>query len=219
MNITNTISLDFGRETLPIRVFAKQGDVNSRIVEITPLNLGLPMTIPAGTTARLQATKPDSTQVVNDCTISDGKIYAELTAQIQAVAGIVVAEIGLYNGDTLLSSQIFYVNVKESAYNEDVVLSSNEFKSLVEAFNAVDNINALLVVGGVGEKLCPLGSGVNNGVKSVNLVGAECDFKLLGDTACCIFKSECLEVVGQLDLEGGEVHCIIVAGKSEGVVG
>ena len=142
MNITNTISLDFGRETLPIRVFAKQGDVNSRIVEIMPLNLGLPMTIPAGTTARLQATKPDSTQVVNDCTISDGKIYAELTAQVQSVAGIVVAEIGLYNGDTLLSSQIFYVNVKESAYNEDIVLSSNEFKSLVEAFNAVDNINA-----------------------------------------------------------------------------
>lgn len=142
MNILATIPLDFGRETIPVRIFAKRGDQDSRLVEIEPLNLGQPMTIPEGAVARLQATKPDGTQVVNDCTIEDGKIMAELTAQVLAVAGIVVAEIGIYQGGSLLSSQIFYVNCKDTAYSEGKVTSSDEFKSLVDAFIAVDHINA-----------------------------------------------------------------------------
>ena len=142
MNITASITLDFGRDTFPVRVFGKRGDQDSRYVEIIPLNLGQPLTIGAGTTARLQATKPDGTQIINDATIADGKIYAELTAQMLAVAGVVIAEIGLYQGGSLLSSQIFMVNVKETAYDEGVVTSSNEFKTLVEALDAVDNINA-----------------------------------------------------------------------------
>ena len=142
MNIVASISLDFGRETFPARIFAKRGDQGSRYVEITPLNMGQPLTIPAGSTARIQATKPDGTQVINDGTITDGKIYAELTAQMLAVAGFVVAEIALYQGGSRLSSQLFLINVKDTAYNEDVVTSSDEFQSLISALNAVENINA-----------------------------------------------------------------------------
>jgi len=142
MNIVASISLDFGQETFPARIFAKRGDQDSRYVEITPLNMGQPLTIPAGSTARIQATKPDGTQVINDATITDGKIYAELTAQMLAVAGFVVAEIALYQGGSRLSSQLFLVNVKDTAYSEEVVTSSNEFKTLIDALDAVDNINA-----------------------------------------------------------------------------
>ena len=142
MNITASITLDFGRDTFPVRVFAKQGDQESRFVEVIPLKLGQPLSIPAGTVARLGATKPDNTQILNDCTITDGKIYAELTEQMLSVSGTVIAEIGLYQGVTLLSSQTFLVNVRETAYDEDVIMSSDEFKSLVDAFHAVDNLNA-----------------------------------------------------------------------------
>ena len=76
MNITASITLDFGRDTFPVRVFAKQGDQESRFVEVIPLKLGQPLSIPAETVARLGATKPDNTQILNDCTITDGKIYA-----------------------------------------------------------------------------------------------------------------------------------------------
>ena len=142
MNITTSIYLDFGRGTLPITVFAKRGDVDSRTVEITPLDLGQPYTLEAGMTARIQATKPDMTQIVNDCTISDGKIYADLTAQMLAVSGMLVAEIALYKNASLLSSQVFYVDVKEQAYHEDTVISSDEFKSLCAALAAVENVDA-----------------------------------------------------------------------------
>ncbi|MBR5182421.1 MAG: BppU family phage baseplate upper protein [Erysipelotrichaceae bacterium] len=142
MNITTSIYLDFGRSTIPITVYAKRGDVDSRTVEITPLHLGQPYTLEAGVTARIQATKPDTTQVVNDCVIQDGKIYADLTAQMLAAAGMMIAEIALYKNAVLLSSQIFYVDVKETAYDENVVTSSDEFKSLLAAFTAVDNLDA-----------------------------------------------------------------------------
>lgn len=142
MQIVSKIYLDFGRSTLPITVFAKQGDQESRFVEITPLNLGQPYTLEEGTTARLQVTKADSTQVINDAEITDGKIYAELTAQALAAEGVAVAEIALYKNSSLLTSQSFYIDVKATAYNLDKVLSSDEYKSLIAAFNAADNLNA-----------------------------------------------------------------------------
>lgn len=142
MQIISKIYLDFGRSTLPITVFAKQYDQESRFVEIAPLNLGQPYELEDGVTARLQVTKADSTQVINDATITDGKIYAELTAQALAAEGVAVAEIALYKNASLLTSQSFYIEVKSSAYNLDKVKSSDEYKSLIEAFNAADNLNA-----------------------------------------------------------------------------
>ena len=141
MNIISTIRLDFAQDTPPVFVFAKQGDQESRFVEIVPLNGGLPYTLEAGIDAKIGATKPDGTTVLNNCTISDGKIYAPLTAQTLAAFGIVKAEIGLFQNDSLLSSQVFYVNVRQSAYDPNVPLSSNEFAALVEAFYEVNNLD------------------------------------------------------------------------------
>lgn len=142
MQIISKIYLDFGRSTLPITVFAKQYDQESRYVEIVPLNSGQPYALESGTVARLQVTKADGTQVINEATIDGGEIYAELTAQALAAEGVAVAEIGLYKNSSLLTSQSFYIDVKATAYDTDKVQSSNEFKSLIEAFNAVDNLNA-----------------------------------------------------------------------------
>ncbi len=138
MQVLQSINLDFGRSTLPITVFAKQYDKESRYVEITPLNCGQSYTIESGVTARLQLTKADGHTVINDCTIESGKIKAELTAQCLTADGIATAEIGLYKGTALLSSQIFYIDVKKSAYDSEAPASSDEYNSLVEALGKVD---------------------------------------------------------------------------------
>lgn len=134
MNTTTKISLDFGQKSAyPVSVWAKQGDQETRFVEITPLDKGVAYTIEAGVTARLQATKPDGTTILDNCTISDGKITAELTAQVLAVSGFVIAEIGLYKGTELLSSALFNVEVQETAYDPNAPISSDEYNALVEA--------------------------------------------------------------------------------------
>lgn len=138
MQLTHSIALDFGRDTLPITIFAKQYDKESRFVEIMPLECGKDYTLESGVTARLQLTKPDGHTVLKTATIANGVIIVELTEQTLAVAGTAVAEIGLYKGNSLLSSQIFYIEIKRAAYNPDAPASSDEYPALIDALGKVE---------------------------------------------------------------------------------
>ena len=138
MQLTHSIALDFGRDTLPITIFAKQYDKESRFVEIVPLECGKDYTLESWVTARLQLTKPDGHTVLKTATIANGVIKVELTEQTLAVAGTAVAEIGLYKGNSLLSSQIFYIEIKRAAYNPDAPASSDEYPALIDALGKVE---------------------------------------------------------------------------------
>lgn len=138
MQLTHSIALDFGRDTLPITIFAKQYDKESRFVEIVPLECGKDYTLESGVTACLQLTKPEGHTVLKTATIANGVIKVELTEQTLAVAGTAVAEIGLYKGNSLLSSQIFYIEIKRAAYNPDAPASSDEYPALIDALGKVE---------------------------------------------------------------------------------
>ena len=142
MEILQSITLDFARSTMPITVFAKQYDKDTRKIEITPLNNGAPYSLESGVTARLRMTKPDKTTVINNATISSGKIVVTLSGQCLTAAGTAVAEIGLYKNSTLLSSQTFYIDVQKGAYDEDAPESSDEYNALVEVLNAAETATA-----------------------------------------------------------------------------
>ena len=138
MEIKQKINLDFGRDTMPITVFAKQNDNKTRFLEITPLNGGQSYALEEGITPRLQLTKADGHTVLNDAKIENGVIIAELTAQALAAPGVAAAEIGLYKGEELLSSQTFYIDVERAAFDKDAPTSSDEFNALIDAFNKID---------------------------------------------------------------------------------
>ncbi len=142
MEIKQKINLDFGRDTIPITVFAKQNDNKTRFLEITPLNSGQSYALEEGITPRLQLTKSDGHTVFNDAKIENGVIIAELTAQALAAPGVAVAEIGLYKGEELLSSQIFYIDVERAAFDKDAPASSDEFNALIDAFGKIDGAAA-----------------------------------------------------------------------------
>lgn len=142
MEIKQSITLDFARSTMPITVFAKQYDKDTRKIEISPLNNGSPYSIGSGITARLQMTKPDKHTVINNASISNGIITVTLTAQALTAAGTAVAEIGLYQGATLLSSQIFYIDIQKGAYDENAPESSDEYNALIDALNTAETATA-----------------------------------------------------------------------------
>ena len=145
MDILQSINLDFARNTMPVTVFTKQYDKDTRKIEITPLNNGASYTIENGVTPRLQMTKPDGTTVINNASISSGKIVVTLSGQCLTAAGTAVAEIGLYKNSTLLTSQTFYINIQKGAYDEDAAESSDEYGALVQILadvqSAVTTIN------------------------------------------------------------------------------
>lgn len=134
MKSSTSISLDVSRSTAPPIVFAKQGD-SSRYVNITITDSGKPYTLDSGITARIRAVKADKKAVFNNATIENNVIVAELTEQILAVEGYVIAEISLYKESSLLTTQYFYIAVQRSAVSDDEITSTNEYKALAEALN------------------------------------------------------------------------------------
>lgn len=139
MQLLTRILLDFGDNSCTPTVYAKRRDSKSRYIAITPYNNGEDLELTDGITARIHLTKPDGHTVFNDCIISDNEIRVELTAQILSVEGLAVAEIGLYEGEALLSSQNFFINIDASAFDENAPESSDEFNALVEALASVKN--------------------------------------------------------------------------------
>lgn len=148
MEIKSHISLDFARLTQKTTVYAKQSDGGTRSIEITPLENGQPFIIEEGITARINMKKPDGNNVMNDCEISEGKIIVQLTSQMLHAFGIGIADIGLYKGDTLLSSTTFYITIEKAAMQPDDGMSSDEFHSLEDALlyldTAIENVNEVI---------------------------------------------------------------------------
>jgi len=138
------LNLDKSNNILPI-VTAKQGD-NAREVIVNLLNGSTIYTIAVTTTAKIAIKKPDGTQILNDCSISNNKIYVPLTIQTLAASGQAIAEIKLIDSsdNTFLSTPIFLLKIEPSSLNASGVESSNEFTTLE---------NALLTVGSIENKL------------------------------------------------------------------
>jgi len=139
MQSTTVIKLDVALNGAPPTVFAKQLDKGSRYVSATLYDHGQALTIAPGVTARIRICKPDKTAVFNDATISSNVVTAELTQQTLAVPGTAVAEIGLYQGETVLSTFLFYVFIERSAVEDGAIESTDEFGALEEALAAADS--------------------------------------------------------------------------------
>lgn len=128
---SDQILVELSGRRRPEIVYAKQGDVAARQVEVSFLDHGQTYTIPAGTTARIRVTKPDRTYIFNNCTISGNVVTAPLTAQTLAAAGEAAVDIALYQGeDELLSCSCFRLMITPRAGSDSAAESSDEFGAL-----------------------------------------------------------------------------------------
>lgn len=140
MSVIKRIYLDITEKTPLGYVYAKQGDINSRILEIQLLNSGVVYKIPEGAMAKFRLRKPDKTQVMNDAEINENVISAELTEQCLAVEGVALAEVGLYGADSsLLTSETFMIKIVSAVVNDGEIKSSDEFGTLAEALVKVES--------------------------------------------------------------------------------
>jgi hypothetical protein len=137
--LKDNIELDVHKSNY-VSIYAKQYDTNTRNIYISLLDNGVPITIPSNLIARVRGTKKDKTIFIKDCSIINNIVLLELKDQMLTVYGRVICDIGLYEttntgnpkDDKLLSSSIFYINVDKAAYDENAVISSNEFLTLTE---------------------------------------------------------------------------------------
>ncbi|NGU48051.1 BppU family phage baseplate upper protein [Clostridium perfringens] len=96
-------------------------------------------------TVRICARKPDGKEVFNDATIVDvneGMVEVLLTSQMLAKAGIIDAELTIYEGEQILSTMNFKITVEESFRNDSSIESSNEYSALSRTLLEVEKIKA-----------------------------------------------------------------------------
>lgn len=140
--IVTQINIDLAGLSRFEYVIAKQADADSRLIQVQLLDNGKIYVLDNLTTARVSITKPDKTEVINDCTISNNMIEIVLDANMLAVAGTAVAEIILTGsaGDVLTSAS-FDIKIIASATGKGAE-SSSEYNSFKNALAAIDNIDA-----------------------------------------------------------------------------
>lgn len=136
---TKTIKFDLNKYKLYEKIKAKQGDTKSRFLLFNLLDGSIPFSL-ENRSVRVYAVKPDRTEVFNDLIITDaakGYCILELTTQMLAVAGTVRLELMVIEEDKKLTSNIFYMDVKESINSEKAVVSTNEFTALMNGLAAL----------------------------------------------------------------------------------
>lgn len=113
-------------------VYAKQADNIARVLNITLTAHGRPISFEDGVTAYFRALKPDGKSVMNFATVnSDGSVTVALSDQTLAVPGEVKADISLINGDAIISTASFAIQVERVPVGKETV-STNEFLVLME---------------------------------------------------------------------------------------
>ncbi len=128
------ISLDVSCRQQKKYIDAKQGDQKTRYLRITLINGTTQLAPASGDVAVFRCLKPDGKSCLNNGVINnDNTISVELTDQVLAVKGLVEADISIRNGEKVLSSATFFIQVEKAPLSADQTTSSNEFGVLTEA--------------------------------------------------------------------------------------
>lgn len=148
MQITTDIVLDLKRPNINTIVHAKQGDKLSRWINASLMNGNVAWTVPANTNALIRFRKPDGKGGMYDET-EDGNPAIVFTGNMASIClaeqaltcpGSVLMEINLYNtSGQILSSFYFVLEVEDSAFPDDELLSDDYFNVISEEFIALLN--------------------------------------------------------------------------------
>lgn len=110
------LKLDIAKRDMIQEVFAKQCDDIARKISVELVEHGVAYQIPEDARAEFRCLKPDGRSCLYTAEIAEGRILVELTAQVLAVPGGVLADVVLTgeNGE-VLSSAGFRIQVERAA--------------------------------------------------------------------------------------------------------
>jgi hypothetical protein len=111
-------------------VTASQYDVG-RTIELELYNGNVPATLPTGTTAQFECTKPDGHGVSVAASLSNNIVTVNLIKQMTIVAGRVDCKINLLNGANRVGTALFAMDVEKAGVNDSTDLSGSVLPDLI----------------------------------------------------------------------------------------
>jgi hypothetical protein len=148
-------------------LYANQGEINSRFIEITFIaqNQNLDLT---NKTVTIYAAKPDGNLIYNNCTISDaasGTAMVGLTSQMSEMPGTVVCELHIFDeNECLLKVKGLQIMVIHCDDFTSAIQSTSEYNALINCINEVENLMDQYSDENILQKISSLagtGSGLN----------------------------------------------------------
>lgn len=145
IEIVQYIKLDMANREQTLRIYAKQGDANSRVVRITLYSNGLAWTPPTGATFAVQYKKedgtgglyaelPDGTAAV---TRSSNELNVNLAPQVLTASGDVYVDVVIIAGTSIIATFNFIVCVQGSPISNADLESQDYYKvASLEQINA-----------------------------------------------------------------------------------
>ncbi len=135
MKYIKTLKIDIDKKNFGV-IPSVQYDSNTRFLHIQLFNSSRPLNI-TGCSVVLAGIKPDGNSIFNSCDIINpeiGFIQAEVTEQMNAIPGDINCEIKIYDGNGVLTSKQFVINVTASCTSREIE-STGEFNALTYALS------------------------------------------------------------------------------------
>ncbi len=134
MGVVKNIFLPIDAEGPFEHIKTMQGNKDSLTVEITLLSGGMPISLAAGVTPRLQYQKPDGHIVEKECPVVNQKVVVEYTEQMLIVAGTAKGQIYYEEGAEGIYSSAWYTDIYPTVSGE-LEESSSEYNTINALIN------------------------------------------------------------------------------------
>lgn len=140
--ITKAVNVDVAMENLPLRVVAKQNDIDSRFLKATIRNEGVPIDVPSDAVVKINVMRADKKSGAFVGTVnSDGTVTVPLTDWVLGCAGIARCSISIIGPDEQkLTSTSFALDVDAAECPGADVTESGNYEARVAALDALFKI-------------------------------------------------------------------------------
>lgn len=139
MIYTHKLTLDLNGRQHKQFVEVKQFDENSHKFIITVTQDAEDVTLNSTLTYKMRIVKPDKTWCLYDAAVQDNAVVAIPGDQAFTVKGLAIADIEITEGEELLSTAYFFLDVGPSGVGE-YLSSSNEYKKLEDLIKEAEAI-------------------------------------------------------------------------------
>lgn len=128
MIITKRISLDVIRKNFLPVIFAAQGDINSRFLNIALTADGEPLSIESAATVKINATRSDGTSDSFSGTVDeDGSVTVPISSWMLETADTLTCNVSVESAeDEKLTTADFHIGVEKAPYMGDEISSEEE---------------------------------------------------------------------------------------------
>ncbi|MBQ8974314.1 MAG: BppU family phage baseplate upper protein [Oscillospiraceae bacterium] len=137
--ITQKIELDLVPGGYIPQIHVNQYDRGLRSIEVELLKDGEPFSVPEGVTAAIQGKKPSGTGFSYEGEVSGGTVVFDCEGQMTNVWGTVRCVLLLRQGDGVLGTGEFALQVQKSAVQDCDVYDRDEYKTVLDEIAGLEH--------------------------------------------------------------------------------